>query len=255
MTNSFAADVIPVDRDNNGYVDLLYAADVGGRIWRFDFLETATSGSDFATGGIIADINGGTEASNRRFYSAPDVSYQTVGGKSFILLSIGSGYRAHPLNNSVTDYHFLIKDTIGKSYPTSYNAINLTNLIKWGTIDATSSDYGWYVPLEGIGEKALSRSLTFNGQVIFTSYAPNDPDIEVFCGGDTGIARVYSLTMESPEAKETIIELEQGGIPSEPVIPSNPGKIPFTIIGAELVKDVLPANPFAPADNDYWREK
>ena len=255
MTNSFAADVIPIDRDGNGYSDLLYATDVGGRVWRFDFSETATSGSNFATGGIIADINGGTEQTNRRFYSAPDVSYQTVGGKSFILLSIGSGYRAHPLNNSVTDYHFLIKDIIGKSYPTSYNAISFNNLVEWGANNAASSDYGWYVPLEDVGEKALSRSLTFNGQVLFTTYSPNDPDLEVFCGGDTGVARLYSLKIESPETKETVVELKQGGIPSEPVIPTNPGVMPITIIGAEVVTDILPATPFTPASSDYWREK
>ena len=133
MTSSFPADVVPVDRNNNGYVDLLYAADVGGRIWRFDISESATGRNDFATGAVIADINTSSSdgiSGNRRFYNRPDVSYITDADTPYILISIGSGYRAHPLSTETTDYQLLLKDPYGLNVPDSYGTtLTLSDLV------------------------------------------------------------------------------------------------------------------------------
>lgn len=202
MTNGIAADVVPIDRDENGYTDLLYAADLGGRIWRFDFSENASGKNDFATGGVIANLNDDTASGNRRFYNTPDISYFDYTNDDFILISIGSGYRAHPLNSDVSDYHFLIKDNFAKATPDVYEETVFGDLVEWGSADgadATKSTAGWYISLKGKGEKVLSRSITLKGNVLFTTFAPNDPDVEVFCGGDTGNGKLYSLNIYHPD--------------------------------------------------------
>lgn len=232
MSSSFVSNPVPVDRNNNGLVDLLYAADVGGRVWRFDINEDGNTPASFAKGGVIADLNDDTTLGNRRFYNSPDISYYRNNGDDFVLISIGSGYRAHPLYNGVQDYHFLIKDRHAKETPDDYQAISLNDLKEWGQDD---SDHGWYVSLR-YGEKVLANSSTLRGTVAFTTYTPNDPATTVACDGDLGTARMYTLDIHSKGQQEKTEQvLQQTGIPPTPVIitPSNPIHQPETPPGEE----------------------
>lgn len=212
MKSSFPSDIAPVDRNNDGYVDLLYAADVGGRLWRFDLI----SKSNTFTGGVIADINSSESngiSENRRFYVSPDVSFinttrptqvilddgtiKTVYVKdSFLLVSIGSGYRAHPLSEDVNDHFYLIKDMYGRDFPTSYTKINVSDLAEWTSADATDevkSKHGWYFDPPIVGEKIMSPSLTLNGVVTFSTFAKGDDNAEVSCTGNLGNSRQYQF--------------------------------------------------------------
>jgi type IV pilus assembly protein PilY1 len=212
MKSSFAGDVTPVDRNNDGYVDLLYAADTGGRLWRFDFREN----SNTFTGGVIADINNSETngvSENRRFYVSPDVAFikttspsevtlddettQVVNMKdSFILISIGSGYRAHPLSEDVNDHFYLIKDMYGRDFPTSYTTINVSDLAEWSSSDATDqvkSTNGWYFDPPTVGGKIMSPSITLNGVVTFSTFAKGDDNEENSCTGNLGNSLLYQL--------------------------------------------------------------
>jgi len=226
MTSSFPADVVPIDRDDDGLVDLIYAADVGGRIWRFDINGNNPKASNFAKGGVIADINDGSSNGNRRFYNAPDISYYSNNGNDFVLISVGSGYRAHPLYNGVQDYHFLIKDHSARNTPDNYKTLKLSDLKRWGS---GGSEHGWFVELQATGEKALSPSTTLKGYVAFTTFAPNDPAENIACDFDTGDARLYTLYIhEEDEQDLNITELDQPTIPPSPVVVlrSNPTSNP-----------------------------
>jgi type IV pilus assembly protein PilY1 len=212
MKSSFASDVTPVDRNNDGYVDLLYAADTGGRLWRFDFRES----SNTFTGGVIADINNSETngiSENRRFYVSPDVAFikttspsevtldngttKTVDvNDSFILISIGSGYRAHPLSEDVNDHFYLIKDVHSRGFPTSYTKINVSDLAEWSSSDAkdqVKSIHGWYFDPPTVGGKIMSPSLTLNGVVTFSTFAKGDDNEENSCTGNLGNSLLYQL--------------------------------------------------------------
>ena len=212
MKSSFASDVTPVDRNNDGYVDLLYAADTGGRLWRFDFRES----SNTFTGGVIADINNSETngiSENRRFYVSPDVAFikttspsevtldngttKTVDvNDSFILISIGSGYRAHPLSEDVNDHFYLIKDMYGRDFPTSYTTINVSDLAEWSSSDATDqvkSTHGWYFDPPTVGGKIMSPSITLNGVVTFSTFAKGDANEGNSCTGNLGNSLLYQL--------------------------------------------------------------
>ncbi|MBB3047510.1 Tfp pilus tip-associated adhesin PilY1 [Litorivivens lipolytica] len=119
---SFAADVTVVDRNFDGVADRLYAADVGGGIWRVDLepngYSTTPSPSDFQVM-KIADISGsGNDA--RKFLFPPDV----VPTNNFDAVVAVSGDREHPLYPSpddvntagiaynVTNRFYMIKDTV-----------------------------------------------------------------------------------------------------------------------------------------------
>lgn len=214
MTNSFPADVSPVDRNSDGYVDLLYASDMGGRVWRFDLIEKSSSFS----GGVIADINTSATtgvSDNRRFYVRPDVSFintirtipimQEDGSitevnkeDKFLLVSIGSGYRAHPLSEEVNDHFYMFKDTHGLNYPEAYTTVGVSNLAEWSSNAATTEEgttYGWYFNPQNTGEKILSPSITLNGVLTFNTFALSNDETEVSCSGNLGISRTYQFAL------------------------------------------------------------
>lgn len=215
MTSAFAADLSLIDRDADGFVDMFYAADIGGRLWRFDInpSNSNSAADEFAKGGIIADINSGSGAGNRRFYNQPDISYFQNKGDDFILISIGSGYRAHPLSRTNTDYFFLIKDHAALATPTNYTTTKFNQLEDWGS----QSHSGWRYKLPRSAEKVLTNSVTVNGKVIFTAYKPtNDADSgnAVGCQPDVGSSKLYSLDVHTNGLGEASIEdPEIPGIP------------------------------------------
>ena len=75
------------------------------------------SPANLVAGGVIAQLGAEglgapSDADTRRFYKAPDVSICTdrTLKKRFISLSIGSGYRAHPLDNGASDRFYSVRD-------------------------------------------------------------------------------------------------------------------------------------------------
>lgn len=229
MRSAFAADLSLIDRDADGFVDMFYAADIGGRLWRFDVnpSNSGTTAYEFAKGGIIADINHGSGAGNRRFYNQPDISYFQNKGDDFILISIGSGYRAHPLSRTNEDYFFLIKDHAALATPATYQITAFDNLEDWGS----RSNAGWRYKLPRAAEKVLTNSVTLSGKVIFTAYKPTnvlDAGSTAGCQPDVGSSKLYSLDVHTDGLGEAKIEdPEIPGIPPpfigdlNPTDPSN----------------------------------
>ena len=79
MLHSIPGDVRVFDLTGDGFADRMYAADMGGRVWRFD-IHNGQTRDDLVTGGVFASLGNAhlgvhPNASTRRFYSAPDVSF------------------------------------------------------------------------------------------------------------------------------------------------------------------------------------
>jgi type IV pilus assembly protein PilY1 len=260
MTSSFAGNVSPVDSTGDGQANIIFAADTGGRVWRFDINSSAIDATDFATTHLLADISSGTGAGNRRFFNEVDVVYREK--EKDILLSIGSGYRAHPLSLVVTDYHFIVRTSV--EIPTSNHLITLSDLTDWGV----ESTYGWKVPLTYPGEKVLSRSSTTSGAILFTTFAPKPSDAADLCSTDPGIATLYILNNGIVRP----VNLVQVGIPSMPVIvrnnnANNEGSTASSrsiLIGTEVInlstggggeEDESLGDGYDNISKDYWLEK
>lgn len=262
MTSSFAANVSPVDSKSDGLANIIFAADTGGRVWRFDINTNhapSDLATDFATSHLVADISTGSGSGNRRFFNEVDVVYREK--EKDILLSVGSGYRAHPLSLRVKDYHFVFKTTLVK--PTSSHVTKISDLADWGDASA----YGWKVPLKHSGEKVLSRSNTTAGAIIFTTFAPKSSNAADLCSSDPGIATLYILHNDTVRR----ISMTQGGIPTMPVIVRNKNTTPDTpatsrsiLIGSEVINllkdpdggdDESIGDEFDNISKDYWLEK
>lgn len=136
MTNSIPAEPALVDVNGDGLVDILYVADTRGQIFRIDFNHSGANST--ATGGRIAGLGGATAADNRRFYSAPDIAlHRERGGQPHFTIAIGSGYRAHPLNEDTEDRFYVLRDYSVYSAPTSYTTLTEADLTDVSSVSVT----------------------------------------------------------------------------------------------------------------------
>ena len=203
IEHSIAGPIAILDSNGDGYTDRLYAADLGGNVWRMDLPSAATntwSGFKFAQlGGVLAD--------DRRFFYEPTVaqtyltntievtstdssgtsststSYQNI---RYDAVTLGSGNRAEPLAAGAQDMFFVLQDRNvvsktfggnGEAVPTAVTSANLYNVTNASpSSDAEKIEFGtkrgWFYDFTASGEKSLSSSAIINGKVYFTSFVP-----------------------------------------------------------------------------------
>lgn len=145
MTNSIPADPTLIDINGDGLLDIAYAADLRGQVFRFDF-NNANTGADgidtgaFATGGRVASLAGTTAANNRRFFNAPDVALiNERGGKTYFTVSLGAGFRESPLNKDTDDRFYVLRDSNVYSKPSSYTTIFESDLTDVSSVNLSDS--------------------------------------------------------------------------------------------------------------------
>lgn len=263
MTNSIPSDVKVIDIDVDGFADRLYVGDMGGRVWRIDFdNSTNTGAANFATGGLLATLSGATEATNHRFYYPPDVAlfYDKNAATPSLKLtvSIGSGYRAHPLNQVNEDRFYMIKDSDVYAAPADgadadtlpdypayteaslYDATaNVLGEATGATLTTAQTSFnglsGWYIKMakaDGTyeGEKVLAPSVTVDGKVLFTTFTPVAVANSTACAPSQGTAKVYIVNLadatppydqladDTLDKNDRAMVLTRGGIPPEPTI-------------------------------------
>lgn len=229
MDYSFAADLRAVSIGGTGVADHIYAADLGGQVWRFDLDPAASSASNMmrSVSGRMAVLSSSGAANDRRFFYAPDVAVINKPGlTTFVSVSLGSGNRAWPTSDTTTsDYFFVLRDTgvLKQHYPSpefsgTLPSINFSTSgdLKFLTEDditatategattakSIAADYkGWALPMGILGgdaadEKILSEALTYNGIVLVTSYIPNGT-LSSSCSAVQGKGRLYALDVTS----------------------------------------------------------
>ena len=114
MTNSIVAGVTTLDRDNDGFMDHIYFADLGGQIFRADFTNAGfkkpvasgtpspeTSFSNTRVTRILQSVYTGNDKKyNYRFYERPTVSFyrHDTANTLFALVNAISGDRSSPLS-------------------------------------------------------------------------------------------------------------------------------------------------------------
>lgn len=215
MTFSVAADLLTIDRTQDGFFDRSYAADVGANVWRLDI-----DGATFADWDVwkIASVGDrSATSSSRKFLFAPDVVF----GKTYDAVVIGSGDREQPLATDaaydVQNRVYMFKDpNIG----TAGADLNLTNTgTSTGTdvfnatfdSDVPTDALGWYIDLAA-GEKVINGPLVPpGGALIFGTNQPcasgkldasgfcdtSGTSTTLSCTGNLGVARRYSINYQS----------------------------------------------------------
>lgn len=214
MTNSIPGRITVIDTDGDRFADRMYAADMGGRVWRFDIWNGQAAGS-LVTGGVIAQLGAGSNGSlpnadARRFYNAPDVSLiQRRAEDPYYNVSLGSGYRGHPLDTVTQDRFYSVRDKqpYARFTQAAYNAI--TPIVDGDLVDITADpagstvaplDSGWKLILPDQpgrdGEKVLAEATTVNNVILFTTFQPLPGGASDPCY-PANINRAYAVFVDS----------------------------------------------------------
>jgi type IV pilus assembly protein PilY1 len=248
MTRAIPSAIRVIDLNGDRFADRMYASDLGGQIWRFDITNgkapNGLSTDALVAGGVIAQLGAEgntptTDAETRRFYNAPDISLfnDNAQNRRFIAISIGSGYRAHPLDNTTNERFYSIRDkrVFGSMTQIEYNnfvPIKESNLVEVsGSIGTAigASDSGWMFTLPA-NQKVLTESVTFDNEVFFVAFSPDASNVS----GDScspGVGRNYlyrvsvvngdpiadlSSVVAGTEDSLRVTDLAQGGIAPSP---------------------------------------
>jgi type IV pilus assembly protein PilY1 len=282
MDYSIPATPAVIDVNGDSLADQLYVGDMGGQIWRVDF-RNGQEADSFATAGVIANLAGDDEASNRRFYHTPDLSGTLKNGQRYLNLAIGSGYQASPLDKGVEDrfYKLTISPVaipLNEDGDVDYTTLTeadlfdtTDNLIQEGSEsqrDAAESTLaqaqGWYIRLTRDGEKVLSASTTLRGDVFFTTFEPAaslDP-----CVPSAGQSRLYHVELADGRAvvnydklgsddalteTDRYVALKTLGLPPSPKA--------ITIDGEDIIvagtETLVPPPPGGLVRKIYWYEE
>ena len=246
MTYAIPADITLLNRDFDsiGYIDRMYAADMGGNIWRVD-LEPAgyaaigarDSGTN-AVGPSTWQITkfaalGGTGTTPRKFLYPPDV----VTLNTFDMVLDGTGDREHPLfGNSTQSYgivnrFYALKDqNIGASVPSGWSATGstpgsnapivdatsstadnavtgLTQVTASSTYNPTTANGGFYLTFPNAGEKAVNAPTTIGGFTFIGTSTP--PTSTTLACNNLGTARGYQINCA--DRGERFDDLHDGG--------------------------------------------
>lgn len=140
MTHSIPADPAIIDINGDGLADIIYVADSRAQIFRFDINNANTGASSMVTGGRIAQLAGNDALNNRRIFNTPDVALtRERGGKTYLTIALGSGYRAHPLNEDTIDRFYVVRDSNVFNKPTTYTTITESDLVDASSVNLTDA--------------------------------------------------------------------------------------------------------------------
>ena len=243
MTRSIPTQIRVIDISGDGLADRMYASDMGGQLLRFDILNGQTPFS-LVTGGVIAQLGAEaltapSDADTRRFYNSPDVSIFTDGklNRRFISLSIGSGYRAHPLDNGASDRFYSVRDPdvfsqLPQSAYDTYDIATDADMVEVsGSVRTVipPTARGWKLTLPA-NQKVIADSVTFDNSVYFVGFSP-EANLADICqpsqgknflyqvdveNGDPVVSNIATLAASDADAAR-VSELAQGGIAPTPV--------------------------------------
>jgi type IV pilus assembly protein PilY1 len=276
--NSIPGDLTVADINGDGAADVLFAIDILGHVWRIDFNPEDTSLSNFASAGEIADLSDSNAF--RRFYVGPTVSLSQKRGRApFFVITVGSGYMAHPLDDAPAPYKDRVyaifdkhvfspeEDTDGNPIYTLIDTAQLANLTELTSTPADpATNTGFYKEATITGEKFLRRAITQQGITVYTSYVPDGETVTTNnnCGtAQLGSSRLFAIDFVTGASLYTTqyIPLKHPGIASEPVtllIPDeNDGSIKKVLcVGTECFGPDEDENPFGEVTTQilYWRE-
>lgn len=268
MDYAISGDIGLLDRDRDGVVDRMYAADLGGNVWRVDLEPTAGNTPDKWKVSKLAALGCSNETgvcpsgtTPRKFLFQPSAVSIGVTGQpnSYDAVLVASGDREHPLKPSVAapqaaynvpNRFYMLKDSA-----TTKDAGTLTAIKESNLFDATVAAYdktgnrGFYIRLN-TGEQAVNAPHTIAG---VTHFGTNQPTTggDNACESDLGTARTRSVNIFTGAHASTV--LDGGGLP--PTAVSGVVEVNGEKVGFCIGCGTNPNNPNGEGDNTEGRCK
>ena len=151
-------------------------------------------------------------------------------------MSIGSGYRAHPLDNSASDRFYSVRDPdvfnrLDQNAYDNYTVITEADLVEVsGSVRTVISPAkkGWMFTMPA-NQKVLAGSITFDDSIFFVGFSP-EANLTDICQPSAGKNFLYRVSVENGDPvvnnldtldpldadDERMKQLAQGGIAPTP---------------------------------------
>lgn len=210
--------------NKDGLATQIFVGDMGGQVWRF-LINNGGRGTNLASGNIFASVAGSDESSARRFYNEPAIALLGANNKVNLTVSLGSGYRGHPLDKVIQDRFYSFRtEELNRLGPTltEGDLYNATSLLKVETSaeqakqQALLEKSGWYISLASNGEKVLSSTMAIGGELYFNTYQP--VLTQAACRAALGVSRGYRVSL----LDGTAVGISRFSVLKGATLPSNP---------------------------------
>jgi type IV pilus assembly protein PilY1 len=165
---------MPFDADGDGKVDVIYAGDIKGNLWKFDVSSSSPASWGMAIGGLPLFVSG----TSKPIISPPAVTFHPDGGQQ-ILFGTGKYLETGDTTNTDTQIVYGIRD---------HNAIasiaigELVEQVLTDTTVRTATQHlvpysptkkGWYLNLPISGERLTGVSRVEDGLFTFSTIIPS----------------------------------------------------------------------------------
>jgi len=197
MSYSIPSTVLVADTTFNGYINRVYVGDLGGRMWRFGLHRTNAEDTRTEDGEInnwtprLLFVKDMGVAQHKIFYP-PDLVLEP----GYDYLYFGTGDRTDPTKTNVVNRLYAVKDRnetndVFTQALTESDLVDVTsNVVQdnpgteeaLATLGNLNAQDGWYINMEGSGEKILAPPVVLFGMVLFTTFTPNSAPCSY--GGD-----------------------------------------------------------------------
>lgn len=251
MTHSIL-DVTGFDASHYGYMDRVYAGDLGGNIFaaRYNKCTNVECDDDNWEKMVLLDlpatitVNFTTSNLGQKFMTKPEVTLEPNGECAYL----GTGDRENPNSIAATDAFYSICNTWQKDVNGVLKTRSLTdlvdvtdNLVQQGTDaekaqvnTALQAGYGWFIRMTHAGEKIVSSPKILNKKIYFTTFTPGDSSVSNYdpcaVSYDLGVSRLYILDYKTGAA---VYDLSSSGNPNDPLTKEDRS----IVIGAAIAPD------------------
>ncbi|MET0983020.1 MAG: PilC/PilY family type IV pilus protein [Telluria sp.] len=246
-----AADIAMADIDNDGLPDYAYAADLGGNLYRIDFIDSPATRTALRETAWSARKVARTAGGGRKFQFAPAL----FAAQGHVFVALGSGDREHPLYAhypyaNVVNRFYVYKDDLAAASSAAQDLDAMADYTGANACDTPrvlpGSDLkGWFMNLNqnGQGEQVVTSALIAGGMVTFSTNRPIEPRAGS-CSTTLGEARGYWVNLlnaagaiNTPGAcgGQRSSTFVGGGLPPSPVLANGvlvDGKATTVVIGA-----------------------
>lgn len=273
MKWSIPGSVSVIDINFDGVIDYLYAADLGGQIFRVDLDANNTGAASLAARVVTlaklgTSVSLGDIADHRRFFAPPVVALSRRGDEVLFQVAIGSGYRAHPLNTQTQDRIYVIDDVDAlHAFEDGYQ-FRTAPILEADLLDVTTNmsptaaefdgKSGWFLNLGSSattdpnddGEKVLAAAAIADGILYMTSFLPQTSYANE-CQRVIGASLLYgvnildgspALDMNNTGTLTRTAQIRLPGLPPSPQLLLGEGGERVILIGTAAVDQEDPGN-------------
>ncbi len=193
---------VPYDSDGDGMVDVAYAGDLQGNMWRFDISTPASPVASLL-------FSSGT---TKPITTPPEVFSHPLGG-NMVLFGTGKYLELTDNSTTATQTMYGVHDSgSGTVLASTLVVRTMTNPLTQRTISGTTIDWttknGWYLDLPASGERLTGVPKLENGKLFFNTLIPST--VPCASGGTGWLMAVDGLTGTQPSF--AVFDINHDGI-------------------------------------------